>query len=710
MFPQMLRFLAPPVFPDEEKSRKAQLLNLILLSLIALVLLSIVLLVWLDGEDIRELYGANFSFVFLLAAVVIMRRGYIEAAAFMTAVVIWIGVTLATFNYGGVLNHNFTAYIVPIIILNLFINWKTAATFAVVSVIVGIIAPEHTPMPTKMETLIEISILFFFMTSILYLANQYIQQSFQRVKQHDLALAQMNEELQREIEERRRVEAALRDNEERFQIALELSGMVIYTQDTDLCYTWIRNSSFGEPDAILGKRDDDFFSPGDAALLNAVKQQVVESGERAHQIFHVSVNGKTSDWDTIIEATRDVEENINGIMGASYEVTQIKQAEQALRESHARYQMLLEKLPVAIVVSRFDSRIAYTNPAGLKLLGASRLEEVIGHSYDEFAAPQSLGLIQQRRQGLSQGQPMPVVEYKMQRLNQEIVDVEVTAILTDYEDQQAILGVLNDITERKRAQHEIMQAEMLRIEMEKEKRLLSFRDDFVRLISHEFRTPLAIIRSSTGLLEKYYDQMTEERRQSHYQKMEDQIEQMLSMLDDILTISQAGSGMMNITLSAANVEFLCTEFIDSIQSTDKYQHPIKLITDGQQYHFMIAPRLLRHCVINLLSNAVKYSLEGSPVYLELERDEQEITLRVRDQGIGIPPQNLDKIFESFYRADNVGDIRGTGLGLSIVKLMTELQGGTVTCESEIGKGTIFTLKLPIIRQIQPNEGTARAAR
>jgi signal transduction histidine kinase len=106
-------------------------------------------------------------------------------------------------------------------------------------------------------------------------------------------------------------------------------------------------------------------------------------------------------------------------------------------------------------------------------------------------------------------------------------------------------------------------------------------------------------------------------------------------------------------------------------------------------------KLLRQILSNLLSNAIKYSLQGSTVQLELVCREGEAIFRVRDEGIGIPPEDQARLFESFHRAGNVGNIPGTGLGLTIVKKSVDLQGGTITVDSRVGGGTTFVVTIPL---------------
>ncbi len=106
-------------------------------------------------------------------------------------------------------------------------------------------------------------------------------------------------------------------------------------------------------------------------------------------------------------------------------------------------------------------------------------------------------------------------------------------------------------------------------------------------------------------------------------------------------------------------------------------------------------KILRHILINLLSNAIKYSPGGGEIRLQLSRSEGEVTLRISDQGIGIPVEDQARIFEVFHRASNAESFAGTGLGLAIVKSNVEAHGGTIMFDSNQGQGTVFTVRLPL---------------
>jgi signal transduction histidine kinase len=123
-------------------------------------------------------------------------------------------------------------------------------------------------------------------------------------------------------------------------------------------------------------------------------------------------------------------------------------------------------------------------------------------------------------------------------------------------------------------------------------------------------------------------------------------------------------------------------------------HAFIVQTEGDLSQVVMDARLWQHIVVNLLTNAVKYSPGGGDIHLNVARQGSEVVCRVSDHGIGIPPEALPRLYEPFQRASNVGTINGSGLGLAIVKQSVDRHGGTITCESKLGEGTTFTVRLP----------------
>ena len=222
------------------------------------------------------------------------------------------------------------------------------------------------------------------------------------------------------------------------------------------------------------------------------------------------------------------------------------------------------------------------------------------------------------------------------------------------------------------------------------------------MTSHEFRTPLATILSSSELLRFYSDRMADEEKTAKLGTIDEAVRRMTAMLDRILLISRAEAGMLEFSPQPLDLRGLCLAIVEEV----RISHPdakalIRLDWSGDADGGAYDEKLLRHILGNLLSNALKYSPEGGEVALTVTVSPAATLFAVRDQGIGIPPDDLPHLFDSFHRGANVGDIQGTGLGLPIVKASVELHGGRVTVESGAGRGSCFRVTLPPAGQAMP---------
>lgn len=264
-----------------------------------------------------------------------------------------------------------------------------------------------------------------------------------------------------------------------------------------------------------------------------------------------------------------------------------------------------------------------------------------------------------------------------------------SALITDLEGSLNFVYVGRDLTQRK-----LLEAEMLQA-LEREKELTELKSRFISMTSHEFRVPLTAVFSSTELLEQYSHNWAEDKKLKHFNRIKDSVNRMTALLDDVLIVNKAESGKLEFNPQPLNLNQLCNDLVEDIELGIGKQHEISLVNLGMAIKACMDEKLLRHILTNLLTNAVKYSPPGSTVQFNCYCREQEVLFEIKDQGIGIPPEDQKRLFESFHRAKNVGNIQGTGLGLSIVKKSVDLHGGKLAVHSEVGVGTTFKVTLPL---------------
>lgn len=259
------------------------------------------------------------------------------------------------------------------------------------------------------------------------------------------------------------------------------------------------------------------------------------------------------------------------------------------------------------------------------------------------------------------------------------------------------IGSLVDITDRKRAEEEVIKA------LEKERELNDLKSRFVSMASHEFRTPLAIIQSSAQLLERYELDATE--KQEQFDQINTSIVHMNQLLKDVLTLGKAEAGTLEFNPEPLPIRDFCHTLIPQLQIALGQTHRIAMMIDDQIDDTTLAnldAKLLRQMLTNLLSNAIKYSPNADIVELNISlTPPDQIRFSVTDSGIGIPSSDLPRLCESFHRAANVGTIQGTGLGLAIVHRCVSLHGGTIDFSSHVECGTTVTILLPQALQHPP---------
>jgi signal transduction histidine kinase len=246
-----------------------------------------------------------------------------------------------------------------------------------------------------------------------------------------------------------------------------------------------------------------------------------------------------------------------------------------------------------------------------------------------------------------------------------------------------------EVQERKKAVEETRKA------LEKERELNELKSKFVSLASHEFRTPLSTIMSSASLIMQYKDKGDMEKLDRHVARIKSSVGHLTNILNDFLSLGKLEEGKVDVLSETIELESFFQEVEEDLRPTLKAGQKILVECNSDLKSINTDGRILRNILFNLLSNASKYSGEQKNIYIRCKSTDEEIAFHIVDEGIGIPESDLKHIFERFFRATNANNIQGTGLGLNIVKRYVELLGGQITFDSEYGKGSTFTITLPL---------------
>ena len=243
---------------------------------------------------------------------------------------------------------------------------------------------------------------------------------------------------------------------------------------------------------------------------------------------------------------------------------------------------------------------------------------------------------------------------------------------------------------------------MLRVDAEKdtniafrkERELNKLKTNFLSLVSHEFKTPLSGILTSTILLRKYNLAEQQEKRDKHIQTITDKVQYLNNILNDFLSLEKLETGNVNYNLSTFELGKVMKEVVSNANILLKKGQTINYPDHIDEISLLQDEKIIELTLSNLIHNAIKYSSENSVIAIKVSQDLDITTLEIIDDGIGIPKIDQKNIFNRYFRAENVLLTEGTGIGLNISKTHIENLGGSINFESEENKGTTFTISIP----------------
>lgn len=388
-----------------------------------------------------------------------------------------------------------------------------------------------------------------------------------------------------------------------------------------------------------------------------------------------------------------------------------REAEQSVRQNEERFRALIENALDIITIVNNDGIISYESPSIEKVLGYKPEELMSKNIVDYIHSEDKEKLLTTLNQVAHNLSLTLSLEFRFQhqdgswrileavgkyfrdcRHDSYLETSQTTALKHSIFSGQKVSIVLNsrDITERRRA-------EEMRYVLEREKELSEVRFQFVSMMAHEFRNPLTRIRVSSELLKNFVNKTTQVQKERCLNNLDYASQEMTQLLDDVLTITRADVGKLELNLKVLNLAEFCSNLVEVMQMTAGDQYRLRFVSTGECDQAYMDEKLVNHIFTNLLSNAIKYSPKGGDICFELVCQNGEATFQIQDKGIGIPLEDQQKLFESFHRGRNVGKISGTGLGLSIVRRFVDLHGGKIAVKTEVDMGTTITVTLPLNR-------------
>jgi len=542
------------------------------------------------------------------------------------------------------------------------------------------------------------------------------------------------------------VEKKLQDEEEKNLGLLEKSKRSIYTLDLDGNITYV-NPAFMK---LLEVTDP-------AELINQpfLPKKLWNKPREGKQFLKELQNGYVDTKELTLKTakgrkiyvtvfstiTRDVHGRINGFQGMLDDITSkkelvtLRETEKALRENEEKYRNVVENTNDGICIIQDDS-VKFTNNSLTEIIGCSK-DEIIGKNFEDFVHPDELQKAKDKYQRfITEEQDEQRYETALKHKNGQRIEVEFNTSVTDYGDRRAWLVFIHDITKRKQAEENLRQAmkrtEQTQVELKQlnlqleasaeQANLMAHeavvadlaKSQFLSNMSHEIRTPMNAIIGFSDVLSE--EQLTQEQKY-YVTIIRDSAKNLLQLINDILDFSKIEAGKLDVEIVSCSLEHL-------LAVTESLMRPLA-IEKGLTFEILqcedlpaqirTAPVRLKQCLVNLISNAIKFTEKGHvyvnvslekgdckencPAPLRSQNGEPQSFLRfdVEDTGIGIPADKQESIFEEFMQADksSTAQYGGTGLGLAITKRLTRLLGGEISLTSQVGKGSMFSLVIPI---------------
>lgn len=477
-------------------------------------------------------------------------------------------------------------------------------------------------------------------------------------------------------------------------------------------------------------------------------QRYLQTGEKRIIGIGREVEGRRKDGSTFpiwLSVTEVRTQGHSLFTGVVRDITQEKQAALAIRQEKERAQRYLDIANTIIVVLDRQGRLELLNHKGCEVLEYKE-EELIGRDWFRIVIPpRQYERVEEVFQQLMQGKihGLEYFESNIQTRSGQLRLIawrnalitneqgEITGAISSGEDiteqraaeeriirlnaeleervdqrTEELAGVVNqllstnkklehEIQERRAAEEALRRSEQeLRRAYEKERELNELKSRFVSMASHEFRTPLSTILSSADLVEAYTREDQQDKRLRHTNRIKASVSNLIGILNDFLSLSKLEEGKVGIQPMAFSLNEFVHETLDEMSGVLKSGQSIRSQLPDTDIELYTDKKILKNIFFNLLSNASKYSHADMPIDCRVQIQDGQLQVEIADQGIGIPKEEQALVFSRFFRAHNAENIPGTGLGLNIVKRYVDLLRGSITFESETGKGTTFRCVLP----------------
>lgn len=498
--------------------------------------------------------------------------------------------------------------------------------------------------------------------------------------------------------ERVRAEAALRQSEERSAFVRLSSGVGFWYCDLPFnVLQWdelVKAHFHLPPDATVTiETFYDRIHPEDREPTRRAIERSIE-GRTPYKVDYRTVKPETGavTWVRAIGRTFYAADGTpNRFDGVTLDVSDQKRAEASLRESEQRFRLVADAAPVLIWLSRRDKRRYWFNQPWLAFTGRS-MEQEVGNGWAEGVHPGDFERCFHMYSRAFDARTPFSIEYRLRRQDGEfrwLIDNGVPRYTAEGE-FDGYIGSCLDVTDYKNADAELRDADRRK-------------DEFLATLAHELRNPLAPIRNGLQVIRLAGATGTIEQARA---MMERQLGQMVRLVDDLLDMSRVTTGKLELRRAIVEIRAVIDAALEtSLPSIEEAEHQLTVEVPDEPIWVEGDVTRLAQVVSNLLNNSAKYTHQGGHVRVTVEREDEMVVVSVADNGIGIPPAMLEKVFAMFTQVDRALEktTGGLGIGLSLVKGLVEMHGGTIEARSQgEGRGSEFAVRLPVVSSAVQN--------
>ena len=368
---------------------------------------------------------------------------------------------------------------------------------------------------------------------------------------------------------------------------------------------------------------------------------------------------------------------------------ELRRTQAELQESHNKYQGLYNSAPIGYFTLDTNGVILEVNTTGAELFGIEK-PKLLRTNFTHLISPASQDSFYFHCKKLFKTAARQNCEIRFLKTDGSLLYAHIESIVVpDASGDLKHRIILIDISERKRAEEKAKEVETL-------KELERLRTELLADISHELRSPLTSIKGFSTTLLEYDEKLKHEEKLKYLKTIDQASDRLLELIEQLQDISQLDDGILKIVNKPTNINKLVRDVVNEAQ-VRAADHIFKLDLPGNLPRSTIDARRIRQVLENLINNAVKYSKANTEIKIVVQCEVHELLISVADNGIGIPQEELPRVFDRFFRSrkSKIEGQKGIGLGLSICKSLVEAEGGRIWIESEEGKGSTCFFTLPI---------------